>query len=55
MAIETGRFRDAGFTEDYLTWLLDHQGPLQAAHYGQLWDYYRNPRRPRPVATDDPA
>jgi hypothetical protein len=43
MALELGNFQDANLTADYVAYLVDQQSADAEAHYGRLWDYFRNP------------
>ncbi len=46
MAFELASFQDPELDGDYVGYLVDQQAADTAAHYGRLWDYFRNPLVP---------
>ena len=44
MGFELDIFEDKSFQGDYLEWLVDTQSVDIQTHFGQLWDYYANPK-----------
>jgi len=44
MGFDLRIFEDAGFNDDFVTWLVEEQWPQMSRQFARLWDYYQNPR-----------
>lgn len=44
MGFDLRIFGDAGFSEDFVAWLVEEQWPQMSRQFARLWDYYQNPR-----------
>lgn len=44
MAYDFSTFKDAGLSEEFVSWLVCEEWPRMSRRFNRLWEYYQNPR-----------